>query len=265
VLRELPEVPYDVHPGVDRTYTFHIRRRMFRTLGALEPYLHGRTETDVLDLGAFPGSFLRVIPRLWPDIRFRLQAAGLMQNGEFLDDLERAGIPFHQVDLDPKLTDPNRSTGRPTPSRLPVEGPTFDLFVATEVLEHLLDPLHLLREARRTARPGALIVITTPNLATLYRRIQFLLRGRSPAVPIGEGVMLDLHDWLPHIREFTMEELAELLSRTGWEPILQEHYFAEAPRRNSLRRRATDAVLHASARFLPSGATDLLVVARAVE
>lgn len=264
LLRQLPDAPYDVHAGPDRTYTFHIRHRLRQTLQALEPFLQGRSEVDALDLGSFPGSFLRVAPRLWPETRFHFQAAGLAQNEAFLEDLQRTGIPFHHVDLDPKVTVPGRpATGAP-PARLPLEGPCFDLFVATEVLEHLLDPLLLLREARRTARPDALLLVTTPNLATLYRRLRFLVRGRSPNVPIGEGIMLHLHDWRPHIREFTMEELAEMLSRTGWKPVLQRHYFAEPPSGRTPRRQVVDALLHAVARMVPSTATDLLIVARAV-
>jgi SAM-dependent methyltransferase len=50
---------------------------------------------------------------------------------------------------------------------VPLEGSSFDLVVALDVLEHV-EPLPLLREAFRLARPGGLLLLSVPALS--FRR-----------------------------------------------------------------------------------------------
>lgn len=50
---------------------------------------------------------------------------------------------------------------------LPYADASFDLVVAMEVVEHLTEPLPWLRELVRVARPGAEILLTTPNYASV--------------------------------------------------------------------------------------------------
>lgn len=259
VLAELPKVPYDVHPEPDGSYTYHIRQRMHFTLSCLAPVVEARRAWSVLDLGAFPGSFLRALPATWPGHDFRFEAAGLAENAEFLADLHRLGIPWHRVNLDPAFAD-----ARALPTRLPIEEPRFDLIVATEIVEHLLEPTHLLREARRLALPDALLVVTTPNLATLYRRLAFLVRGQSPNVPISQGLMEYRGDWRPHVREFTASELREILARSGWRVTEVHPYNAGTDRAAAagLRRRLVDKAWEIGSRVWPDTATDLLLLAR---
>jgi SAM-dependent methyltransferase len=49
---------------------------------------------------------------------------------------------------------------------LPYADGSFDLVVAMEVIEHLTEPLPWLRELVRVARPGAELLLTTPNYAS---------------------------------------------------------------------------------------------------
>ena len=46
---------------------------------------------------------------------------------------------------------------------LPFDDASFDLVIAFQVLEHVRDPEAFLRKARRVARPGARVLIVTPN------------------------------------------------------------------------------------------------------
>jgi 2-polyprenyl-3-methyl-5-hydroxy-6-metoxy-1,4-benzoquinol methylase len=63
--------------------------------------------------------------------------------------------------------------------RLPFEDKSFDLVWCSEVIEHLQDPAFVMGELRRVARPGALLVLTTPNsYAWLFRFIA--LFGLTP-------------------------------------------------------------------------------------
>ena len=71
---------------------------------------------------------------------------------------------------------------------LPFDDGSFDLVIAFQVLEHVPDPEAFLRGARRVARPGAPVLIVTPN--------------RNYRVRDGE------RPWNRyHVREFNPEEL----------------------------------------------------------
>ncbi len=46
---------------------------------------------------------------------------------------------------------------------LPYEGGRFDIVVCLDVLEHVADPVQVLRETHRVLRPGGVALITVPN------------------------------------------------------------------------------------------------------
>lgn len=51
----------------------------------------------------------------------------------------------------------------------------FDFVTCIEGIEHLENPFHLIREANRVLREGGSLIITTPNIASLRSRMQYLL------------------------------------------------------------------------------------------
>ncbi len=52
-----------------------------------------------------------------------------------------------------------------------IEAESFDVVAMTEVIEHIEDPLDALRRVRRWLRPGGLLLLTTPNVQSLYKRL----------------------------------------------------------------------------------------------
>jgi O-antigen biosynthesis protein len=83
----------------------------------------------------------------------------------------------------------------------------FDVVVFGDVLEHLRDPLPVLRQARELLAPGGYVVISIPNVAHGAVRL-LLLQGRFDYRPTG---LLDS----THLRFFTRANLEALLRDAG--------------------------------------------------
>jgi SAM-dependent methyltransferase len=98
-------------------------------------------------------------------------------------------------------------------SVLPFGNARLSLLIACELIEHLFDPISFLHECWRVLRPGGLLILTTPNLATIEDRLRFL-RGRNPR-------QIDpLHPYrFLHIRPFTPELMKRSLEHCRFERI----------------------------------------------
>jgi SAM-dependent methyltransferase len=110
---------------------------------------------------------------------------------------------------------------------LPFRAATFDLILLLEVIEHLPDIPHVLRELARTLKPGGVAIVTTPNRLNVSSRIHYLLsgfyKGRRAPLPyryrVADGRnwhimgLNDLH-WIARGEGLEMEALGR--SRAKW-------------------------------------------------
>ncbi len=90
-------------------------------------------------------------------------------------------------------------------ARLPAG--TYDAIVCADVLEHVPDPAGVLADLRKAAAPGALFIVSLPNVAHLAVRLM-LLFGRFPGMDRG---ILDR----THLHFFTRDTAADLLRSAG--------------------------------------------------
>ncbi len=78
---------------------------------------------------------------------------------------------------------------------------TFDAIVLSHVIEHVHDPIALLRECGRVLRPGGVLVMMTPNLTSVgHRRFGADWRGLEPP---------------RHLHVFSVDALAACVQRVG--------------------------------------------------
>ena len=94
---------------------------------------------------------------------------------------------------------------------LPLADGSFHVVHAGELLEHVFDPLALLRTCHAALRPGGRLLGTVPNIVALGERVRSLL-GRPPAA-------LGPHPDAPagdHIRAFTLQRLQRLARMAGF-------------------------------------------------
>lgn len=96
-----------------------------------------------------------------------------------------------------------------------LQGGRFDLAIAAETLEHVFDPLEVLKEIRQILAPNGEIIITTPNFLTWTNRIKFLL-GKFKYTNQGS---FDFG----HIRFFTYAYLQEVLSASDFKIVKENH------------------------------------------
>lgn len=89
--------------------------------------------------------------------------------------------------------------------QFPYSNNSFDCVTAGEIIEHIYDTDFFLSEIKRILKPNGFLVLSTPNLATLGRRLMLLI-GINPLIDTS------LRDSAGHIRYFTFGSLNQLLS-----------------------------------------------------
>jgi SAM-dependent methyltransferase len=87
--------------------------------------------------------------------------------------------------------------------KMPFDDGSFDLVLATDVIEHLNDDRVALGELRRVATRGAMLLATVPAYKWLW----------GP------------HDEIyHHVRRYTLTSLRESLLASGWRPIISTYF-----------------------------------------
>jgi SAM-dependent methyltransferase len=156
----------------------------------------------VLDLGCGAGTTTKALFGSRPGARVVGGDVSLQALGRYTD---RTGNPGLQLDG----------------QALPFPDQTFDVVVADDVIEHLVDTDAFAREVRRVLRPGGRLLLSTPNLAAWFNRIALVL-GLQPAFSevSFEGIFgRPGDDVVGHLRLFTTRALLEFLGHHGYDVV----------------------------------------------
>ena len=158
----------------------------FRTHEIVRSLLDPSKGGIVLDVGAGQGAFTEWLT----ERRYRAVAIGLMAS-----QYKFGGAPYVVADVD---------------QGLPIRSESVEGIVAIELLEHLEQPLKLVREAARCLVMGGYLIVTTPNVLSLGSKLSILLRnyplyfGQSDYVTNG------------HISPISRVELQRIAGRAGF-------------------------------------------------
>ncbi|MCE5336227.1 MAG: class I SAM-dependent methyltransferase [Desulfobacteraceae bacterium] len=109
----------------------------------------------ILDIGSGHGDLIALMRKSLPCETFACDCtASLMRLPDqevSVIDLNREGLPFPDA--------------------------YFDAVTCTEVVEHLENFRHMIKEVGRTVKPGGVAVLTTPNVLNLKSRVKFFASG----------------------------------------------------------------------------------------
>ena len=108
---------------------------------------------------------------------------------------------------------------------LPIESNSVDFVICKDVLEHLIDPVFLIKEISRILKPRGHVLIHVPNHFPIWGRLKFLISNNIDTFSYFPNS--DRYDF-PHIRFFTTSSINNLLNKSDL--VLQENlsfYFVQ--------------------------------------
>lgn len=152
---------------------------------------HCSIKANIVDLGAQPF----ILSCMLAQSGYEVTAVDI-EPEPYINISKYCGVKVVRSDLEKSIDLPDES---------------FDCAVLTEVIEHL-NPYYIsttISEINRILVKGGILIITTPNIARLFNRIRLLL-GINP---IGRY----------HVREYTMDEIINILSQHGFNVIHKEY------------------------------------------
>ena len=213
-------------------YAMYHARRYVELLALLRRYVG--SDTAVLDIG--PGTLTGLIRR---DFGRPVDALG------FCADESTPEGRSYRFDLNDAQHE----------ERWRRDLPSYDLVVMAEVIEHLYTaPRLVLLFLRTLLKPGGVLIVQTPNAASLHKRVK-LLFGRNPYEMIREDSSNP-----GHFREYTRSELFSVAKEAGFavEGWHAHDYFdfrymshAKGLNRPTPRTRLFGSIMNATYRMMP--------------
>ena len=186
-----------VDPYEKRYLQFHIHRYI-KTL-SLVPV--SSSKLKVLDVGVGVGQLAILVKRL-----FGYEVFGVDIDDRCRQRLASEGIELRTCDF--------------SNSPLPYAPESFDIVLLCETLEHLaVSPFRILDEVWRVTKDDGVLILSTPNMAALVKRLQLLV-GRNPLRPFRHGTYVN-----DHIHEYTMSEIVSVVAEAKFKP--DKLYFSD--------------------------------------
>lgn len=133
----------------------------------LSPYLHDGAK--ILDIGCYTARLLDFLPK---DKHIEYWGVDFDEKALEIAKQKGAKVQFAKFDTEPLLFQDQ-----------------FDMIVAGEVLEHLINPSKILEQMQQLIKSDGVVLISLPNECTIYHRImclfgRVLIHSRSSCISI---------------------------------------------------------------------------------
>ncbi len=177
---------YAVARQTKRSHIYRLRRRTFEVLKGIKTF-HPEKPGSILDIGTADGLMLYNLKNTFPNAT----CVGI----EYARDLMACGESkmIHLIQGDALV--------------LPIKDNSFDVVIATAIIEHVPEPIQLVREAFRVLRKNGIFIVTTPH-------------------PFWEGIAT----YIGHLKEeehhelITLKKLIPLFNTTGFDVVNAEQF-----------------------------------------
>ena len=158
-----------------------------------------RPGSVVIDLGMYPGHLALLAKRY---LHAQMTGLSFAHSSSFERQMAKEGIRIVETDI--------------SEGDLPFEEQSFDAAICTEIIEHLDRPLDLLMKANHLLKPGGILILSTPNHASLKNRVNLLIGKPTNQHLFGVEHAYQMNEWV-HKREYTSGELRRLLEPVGFD------------------------------------------------
>jgi len=156
----------------------------------------------VADIGAGQGALSFELARRGFDVRACDRDAAQFKASGF------PRIQFSAADLDKCLPYPDGS---------------IDVVCAIEIIEHLENPRHLVRECRRVLRDGGTAVFSTPNVLNIVSLLTLISRGSL--IYFSQKEYLSNH----HITPVRLQDFRNIFDEVGFELVRVDYNAGKLP------------------------------------
>jgi 2-polyprenyl-3-methyl-5-hydroxy-6-metoxy-1,4-benzoquinol methylase len=158
----------------------------------LLPYL--KNGIKILDIGCYTARLLDFLPK---DKQIEYWGVDFDEQALVIAKQKGAKVKFVKFDTEPILLE-NK----------------FDIIVAGEVLEHLINPAKILEQMQQLIKPDGVVLISLPNECTIYHRIMCLF---------GKGVDSLAFKLYKHLHLPTIKQNEQFVSQ--YFKIIKKDYF----------------------------------------
>lgn len=169
-----------------KSLKYRLKRRTDEVIRSIKEY-HSGIPKNIIDLGTADGLMLNTLKNSFPFAK----CIGIEYSRELVETHTNSKSIVLQGNVD----------------FLPISSNSFDVVVATAIIEHLPNPKRMLDEAKRVLRPDGLIILTTPD-------------------PFWEH-MATMVGHLPkelHFTALNIKKLVLLFNKVGFEILLQKKF-----------------------------------------
>ncbi|NNE54950.1 MAG: class I SAM-dependent methyltransferase [Flavobacteriales bacterium] len=147
------------------------------------------TDQRILDLGAGHGAFTKKLN----DMGYNMFACDLFPEIFQYDKIECKKVDITQ--------------------HFPYDDNAFDMVIAVEVSEHILDHENFFAEISRILKPEGKLYLSTPNILSLKSRMRFLFRGFFYSF---NPLEITNYDGLQHVASRTLDQYNYIAVKHGF-------------------------------------------------
>lgn len=172
----------------------HIHLGIIKMLEML-PSLKVESKLSIADIGCGTGILLHRMHQKFP----QAELTG-MDLTYFIEE-KKSWLHFEKCDLNTQFGSKDMQ---------------FDLVTSSEVIEHLENPRHFLRECLQLLKPEGYLVLSTPNIESYTSVLSFIFRGYHSA--------FGPKNYPAHITALSLYDLSNMVNETETAKLVNHYY-----------------------------------------